>query len=72
MVIFQHIKWLNHEPFQETNMTTLWSFNSLLLDMAIEFVDLPIKNGDYVIVHSFFSIISIKTWWFTGLPIKNG
>ena len=55
MVIFQHIKWLNHEPFQETNMTTLWSFNSLLLDMAIEFVDLPIKNGDYVIVHSFFS-----------------
>jgi hydrogenase maturation factor len=36
-------------------MTTLWSFTSLLLDMAIEFVDLPIKNGDYVIVHSFFS-----------------
>ena len=27
-------------------MTTLWLFNSLLLKMAIEFVDLPIQNGD--------------------------
>ena len=26
---------------------TLWYTNSLLLKMAIEIVDLPIKNGDF-------------------------
>ena len=40
--------------FQEKNMTTLLVIWQFAIGHGTEFVDLPIKNGDYVIVHSFF------------------
>ena len=33
--------------FRHSHCVTLWKTNSLLLKIAIEIVDLPIKNGDF-------------------------
>ena len=47
----------SYETLCEILLYTLWSTNSLPLKMAIEMVDLPIKNGD--LLYSYVSYLQL-------------